>query len=166
MNADGTGQTNLTNSPTKYDRDGSWSPGDERIAFTATPPNDEIYSIKADGTDRINLTNNGYNDFEPDWQSLAPDTDPPETTIDTGPSGTITDPTPSFTFSSDEPGSTFRVPGRLRAVRDLLGPRRFHTTAALARRIPHLRGARDRRRHQHRPDAGALARSRSTRSRR
>ena len=79
------------------------------------------------------------------------ETVPPVTTIDSGPSGFTNDSTPTYAFSSNEAGSTFecRVDGG--AWTSCTSPT-HHGLAG--RRLPHLRGARDRRGRQHRPDAG------------
>jgi len=47
----------------------AFSANDERLLFSAIPPNEtkrEIYSIKLDGSDMKRLTNNGWDDFYPD----------------------------------------------------------------------------------------------------
>ena len=89
------------------------------------------------------------------------DTTAPETTIDSRPTGPTNDTTPTFEFS-----------GTSRARRSSAGSTtaRFAACASPARPTragdgdAHLRGARDRRSRQHRPDARHAARSRSTRA--
>ena len=48
-------------------------PDGTKIAFTSDRDGDyEIYSMNADGTNQVNLTNNAGHDGDPSWQSLAP----------------------------------------------------------------------------------------------
>ena len=83
MNADGTGQTRLTDSraddPGFAATEPAWSPDGTRIAFTRTitqsgnqPLDEEIYVINVDGTDLTRLTHNPAttvlaNDLSPAW---------------------------------------------------------------------------------------------------
>ncbi len=65
MNYDGSGMTKLTQSPGEYTSGGSelvWSPDRTKIAFfSGTYPQQQIYTINADGTNLKNLTNNPQN---------------------------------------------------------------------------------------------------------
>ena len=65
---------------------------------------------------------------------------PPNTSIDSGPSGLTTDTTPTFGFSSDDAGASFECRVDADAFAACSGPGDTHTTAALDRRPPHLRG--------------------------
>ena len=67
MNADGSGQRNLTNAAGE-DEYLTWSPDGQRIAFeTERDGNGEIYVMNADGSDLHRLTNNGAIDGDPSW---------------------------------------------------------------------------------------------------
>ncbi len=61
MKADGSNQTNLTNS-TAYEFSPDWSPDGSRIVFTTDTG---IWVMNADGSNRIQLTNG--NDGVPSW---------------------------------------------------------------------------------------------------
>jgi Tol biopolymer transport system component len=63
MNADGSGQTNLTNNPA-VDDEPAWSPDGSRIAFTR---GGDVYVMNADGAAQTNLTNHPANDSWPAW---------------------------------------------------------------------------------------------------
>lgn len=66
INVDGTGYTNLTQSP-GVDLAPSWSPDGTRIAFnSARAGGAEIYTMKADGSDVTRVTTSGLN-LDPDW---------------------------------------------------------------------------------------------------
>jgi TolB protein len=65
---------NLTNDPGRSDFAPAWSPDGTRIAFTrnegfeegALGPG-EIFVMNADGSNRLNLTNDPANDINPSW---------------------------------------------------------------------------------------------------
>jgi TolB protein len=77
MNADGTEVTQLT-APAGPDPDRGWgasspafSPGGGKIVFSDGRDGDqEIFTMNADGTDKIQLTQNTDYDFDPDWQPV------------------------------------------------------------------------------------------------
>ena len=64
INADGTGLTSPTTG-----RDARWSPDGQRIIFVtdAFNGNEEIYTVRLDGSDPQNLSRNSANDLDPDW---------------------------------------------------------------------------------------------------
>ncbi len=67
MNADGSGQTNLTSNGAQ-DIYPAWSSDGTKIAFTSSRDgNGEIYVMNADGTGQTRLTNNGVIDYYPTW---------------------------------------------------------------------------------------------------
>ncbi len=67
MNADGSGQTRLTDNPAA-DRGPRWSPNGRRIAFASTRDgNYEIYVMNANGSGQTRLTDNSALDLHPRW---------------------------------------------------------------------------------------------------
>ena len=70
MNADGTAERNLTNSPGVWDHEPSWSPNGRRIAFARAPDsesNNDIYTMRPDGSNVRQLTSNALDNEYPDW---------------------------------------------------------------------------------------------------
>jgi TolB protein len=73
--------TNITNTPDQIEDDADWSsspttaPGGQSIVFTSHPVKDnpvvsnqaEIYVINPDGTGRVQLTHNNYEERGPSW---------------------------------------------------------------------------------------------------
>ena len=67
MNADGSGQRNLTRHP-GHDSAPAWSPDGRKIAFTTKRDgNFEVYVMNADGSGQQNLTRNPAPDRAPVW---------------------------------------------------------------------------------------------------
>jgi len=68
MNADGSGQTNITNDPGAADGWPAWSPDGTRIAFQSyRDGNAEIYVMNADGSGLVRLTADAGFDAGPSW---------------------------------------------------------------------------------------------------
>jgi VCBS repeat-containing protein len=67
--------TNITNTPDQIEEDADWSPDGQSIVFTSHPVTDdpqfsnqaEIYVINPDGTGRLQLTFNDYEERGPAW---------------------------------------------------------------------------------------------------
>jgi uncharacterized repeat protein (TIGR01451 family) len=70
MNADGSGQTNLSRSA-GHDQHPAWSPDGSKIAFKShRDGNGEIYVMNEDGSAQNNLTQLVDHDADPDWQTV------------------------------------------------------------------------------------------------
>lgn len=67
--------TNVTNTPDEIEDDADWSPNGAQIVFTSHPTTDhpqfsnqaELYVMHADGTGRMQLTDNDYEERAPSW---------------------------------------------------------------------------------------------------
>ena len=71
INPDGSGATNLTQSPGASEASATWSPDGAKVAFIATPAvgSADVYVMNVDGTGRTNLTNSSaMYEFHLDWQ--------------------------------------------------------------------------------------------------
>ncbi|HBB98402.1 MAG TPA: hypothetical protein DC054_23720 [Blastocatellia bacterium] len=74
MNADGSGQTRLTNDPANDDSP-TWSPGGLAILFRSDrerdccDPTAQIWSMNVDGTNQINLSNDNNGDYAANWRA-------------------------------------------------------------------------------------------------
>ncbi len=67
MNADGTGQSRLTNN-SAFDNSPAWSSDGSKIAFISDRDgNRQIYVMNADGSNQTRLSNNLASDSNPDW---------------------------------------------------------------------------------------------------
>lgn len=66
INADGTDQRNLTNSP-EDEQWASWSPDGTRLVFSRFPGAESTFVIDADGSNRIELPTDGHGISTPAW---------------------------------------------------------------------------------------------------
>jgi TolB protein len=70
-NADGSGQTRITNTPDGNEVEPDWSPDGSKLAFTS---GSEIFTMNANGTNVSQLTNGGRNEqpaWSPDGRKIA-----------------------------------------------------------------------------------------------
>ncbi|MEJ2679383.1 MAG: Ig-like domain-containing protein, partial [Gemmatimonadota bacterium] len=73
VNADGTGNVNVTNDSAAIDLDPTWAPDGRTIAFTSDRSgNADIWTVNADGTGLTQLTTSTDDEYEPRW---SPDGD-------------------------------------------------------------------------------------------
>lgn len=73
MNPDGTGQTNITNTPDINESNPVWSPDSLKIAFNSgdTIYFSDIWIMNADGSGRTNVTQNPSYQFGPTWSATG-----------------------------------------------------------------------------------------------
>jgi hypothetical protein len=72
MNADGSDERQLTDTP-RFDENPAWSPDGTQIAFqTERDGNFEIYVMNADGSNQRPLASHSAGEFCPSWGVMAP----------------------------------------------------------------------------------------------
>ena len=68
MNADGTGEVNVTNTPDVSEEYPAWSPDGTQIAFNSDRDGDqEIYVMAQDGTNQTRITDDPGRDYYSAW---------------------------------------------------------------------------------------------------
>jgi TolB protein len=73
MDADGTNQTNLTNTPDVSESQPTWAPSRDQLAFVryhdsqCTPNQPDIFVMDANGENATNLTKSDAFETSPDW---------------------------------------------------------------------------------------------------
>jgi TolB protein len=68
MNADGTNERRLTNSPTVQDQEPNWSANGKTIAFVSDRDGDyEVFTMRPNGSNVRQLTFNDAQEFAPNW---------------------------------------------------------------------------------------------------
>lgn len=81
MNANGSGQTRLTFTPSRVEDDVAWSPAGDKLVFQAcldfpNCTNFQIYAMNSGGGGEVQLTSLGSNS-NPDWAPFVPPPPPP-----------------------------------------------------------------------------------------
>ena len=73
INADGSGEMQLTYNDWQWDKFPTWSPDGSKIAFWSNriAGHKQIWMMNADGGEQHNISNNEYNDWDPVW--IRPD---------------------------------------------------------------------------------------------
>jgi Tol biopolymer transport system component len=68
MNSDGSNKKNITNTEIAREANPDWSPDGSLIVYeNYVNPDSEIFTIRPDGTDKKQITDNEVFDFEPEW---------------------------------------------------------------------------------------------------
>jgi Tol biopolymer transport system component len=71
MDVDGSDVVKVAGDPAGPEFDGAWSPDGERVVYRDSTrginENDEVFVARADGSERVNVTNDPSNDWGPDW---------------------------------------------------------------------------------------------------
>ena len=100
INADGTGDVNLTNTPGVFDAFSAWSPDGTKIVFSSNRDvNFEIYTMNAvdgSGVQRLTFTGKGEADLRPDWGTAPAYYGPPVNKSDCKDGGWQDFQTPTF----------------------------------------------------------------------
>jgi Tol biopolymer transport system component len=69
VNADGSGEAQLTFNDWEWDKGPSWSPDSSEIVFWSNrvTGTKQVWVMNADGSDQHNISKNEYNDWQPVW---------------------------------------------------------------------------------------------------
>ncbi|HEX2893440.1 MAG TPA: hypothetical protein VHO29_05500 [Marmoricola sp.] len=88
MNADGTGQTDLSQNAAS-DMQPSWSPDGSKIVFATSRDSTGIYTMDADGSNQTPVAGTTTNDYAPAWGPtyVPPPPPPPPTPLTSTPGG-------------------------------------------------------------------------------
>jgi hypothetical protein len=102
MNADGSNQTNVCNNAASLSASQLvwalvWAPDGDQIAYAGSDDSDqEIYTMNADCSNQVQITNNSHADYQVDWQPLPTNTAPTITSLRPAPGSSTTDRTPTI----------------------------------------------------------------------